>query len=81
MRDFSLRVTRGERVALVGPNGAGKTTLLNMLTGALQPDAGRVRLGANLMPVVFDQNRAALDPEAIALGDADRGRAGRAATR
>jgi ATP-binding cassette subfamily F protein uup len=62
--DFSLRIGRGERVALVGPNGAGKTTLLNILTGALEPDSGQVRLGANLMPVVFDQNRAALDPDA-----------------
>jgi ATP-binding cassette subfamily F protein uup len=64
VRDFSLRVTRGERVALVGPNGAGKTTLLRMLTGELRPDSGRVRLGMNLSLAVFDQNRAALDPEA-----------------
>ncbi len=64
VRDFSLKVTRGERVALVGPNGAGKTTLLRMLTGELKPDDGKVRLGINLSPVVFDQNRAALDPEA-----------------
>jgi ABC transport system ATP-binding/permease protein len=62
VRDFSLRIGRGERVALVGPNGAGKTTLLNMLTGVLAPDEGRVRLGANLVPAVFDQNREALDP-------------------
>ncbi len=62
VRDFSIRIGRGERVALVGPNGVGKTTLLNILTGALRPDSGRVRLGANLTPVVFDQNRAALDP-------------------
>ena len=64
VRDFSLRIGRGERVALVGPNGVGKTTLLNILTGAVAPDAGRVRLGANLATVVFDQNRAALDLEA-----------------
>ena len=64
VRDFSLKVTRGERVALVGPNGAGKTTLLRMLLGELRPDAGRVRLGVNLVPAVLDQNRAALDPEA-----------------
>ena len=63
VRDFSIRIGRGERVALVGPNGVGKTTLLDILTGALAPDEGRVRLGANLVPAVFDQNRAALDPE------------------
>mgnify|MGYP006274780387 CR=1 FL=1 len=64
VRDFSLRVSRGERLALVGPNGAGKTTLLNMLIGALPPDTGEVRLGANLDIAVFDQSRAQLDPDA-----------------
>ncbi|TCO72428.1 ABC-F family ATP-binding cassette domain-containing protein [Rhodovulum euryhalinum] len=63
LRDFSLRIHRGERVALVGPNGAGKTTLLKMLTGELAPDTGEVMLGTNLQMAVFDQNRDALDPE------------------
>ncbi|TCM84692.1 ABC-F family ATP-binding cassette domain-containing protein [Rhodovulum steppense] len=63
LRDFSLRIHRGERVALVGPNGAGKTTLLRMLTGELAPDTGEVVLGSNVQMAVFDQNRAALDPD------------------
>ncbi|MEL6477700.1 MAG: ATP-binding cassette domain-containing protein [Pseudomonadota bacterium] len=63
LRDFSLRIQRGERVALVGPNGAGKTTLLKMLIGEIAPDQGRLRLGHNLEMAVFDQNREALDPE------------------
>ncbi|MBK8438090.1 MAG: ATP-binding cassette domain-containing protein [Rhodobacter sp.] len=64
VKGFSLRVMRGDRVAFVGPNGVGKTTLLNMLTGEVQPDSGTVTHGTNLEIAVFDQSRAALDPEA-----------------
>ncbi len=64
VRDFDLRVQRGERIAFVGPNGVGKTTLLNILIGKEQPDSGTIKLGTNLVPAVFDQNRAALDPKA-----------------
>ncbi|MHC0054972.1 ABC-F family ATP-binding cassette domain-containing protein [Actibacterium sp. D379-3] len=63
LREFSLRVIRGDRLAFVGPNGAGKTTLLKMLTGELAPDTGEVVLGTNLQMAVFDQNRARLDPD------------------
>ena len=42
IRDFSLRIQRGDRIGLVGPNGAGKTTLLKLLTGELAPDSGTV---------------------------------------
>ena len=61
--DFSLTVQRGDRVAFVGPNGVGKTTLIKMLMGEVEPDAGTVTLGTNLLPAIFDQSRAALDPE------------------
>ncbi|WP_274423140.1 ABC-F family ATP-binding cassette domain-containing protein [Chelativorans sp. YIM 93263] len=63
VKDFSMRILRGDRIGLVGPNGAGKTTLLKMLIGTLPPDAGHVRLGANLELATLDQNRAALDPD------------------
>jgi len=62
--NLSLRLLRGDRLGIVGPNGAGKTTLINLLTGALAPNEGRVRLGSNLQMVTLDQRRASLDPGA-----------------
>ena len=61
IRNFSGTVLRGDRIGIIGPNGAGKTTLLRLLLGDLRPDAGQVRLGTNLLPVYFDQQRAQLD--------------------
>ena len=43
-RDLSLRIAAGARHALIGPNGAGKTTVINLLTGVLEPSAGRILL-------------------------------------
>ncbi len=63
LRNFSIKIQRGDRVAFVGPNGVGKTTLLKMLMGQETPDAGRVSLGTNLVPAIFDQSRAQLDPD------------------
>ena len=61
LTNFSGTVLRGARIGIIGPNGAGKTTLLRILLGELEPDKGRVRLGTNLLPVYFDQQRAQLD--------------------
>ena len=41
---IDFRLPHGARQALIGPNGAGKTTLINLITGALPPSAGRIRL-------------------------------------
>jgi ATP-binding cassette subfamily F protein uup len=56
-------VRRGDRIGLIGPNGAGKSTLLKIILGELAPDAGRVRLGTNVVPAYFDQMRVELDLE------------------
>ncbi len=61
--NFSLTIQRGDRVAFVGPNGVGKTTLLKILMGEVAPDTGTVTLGTNLLPAIFDQARAQLDPD------------------
>jgi iron complex transport system ATP-binding protein len=45
LREVSLSIGAGERVALIGPNGAGKSTLIAVLSGLLRPRAGDARLG------------------------------------
>ena len=61
---FSMTIRRGERWAVMGRNGAGKSTLLKMISGATQPDAGSVRLGASLQMGYFaQQSLDVLDPE------------------
>jgi len=52
---LNLNVRRGERWAVMGRNGAGKTTLLRLIAGALEPDAGSVRIGASVKMGYFAQ--------------------------
>jgi ATP-binding cassette subfamily F protein uup len=61
--DLSLRLMRGDRLALIGPNGAGKTTLIKLILGQIAPDSGTVRSGTRREVAFFDQQRAALDPD------------------
>ena len=63
VKDFSTRILRGDRVAIVGPNGAGTTTLVKLLLGELAPDSGSVNLGVNLEMAYIDQGRADLKPD------------------
>jgi ATP-binding cassette subfamily F protein uup len=58
---FSTAIMRGDRVGIIGPNGSGKTTLLKILLGELQPQQGRLRMGAGIRVAYFDQLRAQLD--------------------
>ena len=62
VKDFTLRITRGDRIGVVGANGAGKTTLLRLLTGELAPDEGRIRRAKTLQGIMIDQQRRLLDP-------------------
>lgn len=76
VKDVSLKLMRGDRLGIVGPNGSGKTTLVSLLTGMLAPDAGEVRLGANVEMAALDQGRESLDPawtlsEALTRGRGD----------
>ncbi|MPM04437.1 putative ABC transporter ATP-binding protein YheS [bioreactor metagenome] len=57
----SLLVRRGDGVALIGPNGAGKTTLLKLLTGDLEPAAGRVKIGSRVKVGYFSQEHEGLN--------------------
>ena len=70
IRDFTLRVQRGDRIGIVGPNGAGKTTLLKLLTGELEPDSGKVTPGED---AVRDRHRPAA--QADGARQASEGRA------
>ena len=61
---LNLNVRRGERWAVMGRNGAGKTTLLRLIAGALEPDAGSVRIGASVKMGYFAQQALQiLDPK------------------
>ena len=63
VRDFSLRVQRGDRIGVVGANGTGKTTLLRLLTGELEPDEGKIARAKTLQGIMIDQQRRLLDPD------------------
>ncbi len=63
IKDFSVRVQRGDRIGIVGANGAGKTTLLKLLTGEITPDEGKITLAKTLNGIIIDQQRALLSPE------------------
>jgi ATP-binding cassette subfamily F protein uup len=63
VKDFTTRIVRGDRLAIVGPNGAGKTTLVRLLLGELPADSGTVKLGTGLDIAYVDQSRAELNAE------------------
>jgi len=56
LKDFSLKIEKGDKIALIGPNGAGKTTLLNIVMEEIKADSGEVKWGATIEPSYFPQN-------------------------
>jgi ATP-binding cassette subfamily F protein 3 len=63
LRDLTLTVQSGARIALTGPNGSGKTTLLRTIAGHLKPKNGQVRLGHSVVLGYMDQEQELLNPE------------------
>lgn len=49
LKDVNFTLKKGELLAVLGPSGCGKTTLLNMIAGFINPTAGEVRLGQNVI--------------------------------
>ena len=66
IRNFSLRISGPERVAITGPNGSGKTSLLRLLTGDLAPVSGAARI--HVPYALLDQTISLLDP-ALSIRD------------
>ena len=69
LRDISLVVRRGEKLAIIGPNGLGKSTLLKIALGRVAADAGAVRWGheARIGYFAQDHREVLADPEVTAL--------------
>lgn len=57
---LNVRVTRGERIAIIGPNGCGKTTLLRAIAEELKPDRGQIVLGHKVNVAYFAQHHSDL---------------------
>jgi ABC transport system ATP-binding/permease protein len=63
IKNFSLRIQRGDRIGIVGANGTGKSTLLKLLTAEIEPDVGQITLAKTLDAVIIDQQRSLMSPE------------------
>ena len=74
IKDFSIKIMRGDRIGFIGNNGVGKTTLLRLLLGQLEPQTGTIKHGTNLEVGYFDQLRQTLDLEKSVAYNVGEGR-------
>ncbi len=56
IKDFTYEFSPEDRIGIIGGNGAGKSTLMNIITGRIQPDAGKVEIGTTIHIGYFDQH-------------------------
>jgi ABC transport system ATP-binding/permease protein len=56
IKDFTYEFTPRDRIGIIGGNGAGKSTLMNIITGRIEPDAGKVEIGKTIHIGYFDQH-------------------------
>lgn len=60
IKNFSLTISKGEKIVLQGPSGAGKSTLMKLAMGMLKPRSGEVKIGNESVYLVNSQNRQSL---------------------
>jgi ATP-binding cassette subfamily F protein uup len=60
IKDFTYEFSPEDRIGIIGGNGVGKSTLMDIITGRIQPDAGKVDIGGTVHIGYFDQNSEAL---------------------